>query len=71
MVTIYVETNISLDRSKMPTETRQLSLYFPGQLVEELDSSKGPLSRNKLIVLILQQAIKNGVDLAKLVSGGA
>ena len=52
-------------------ERRQLSLYFPGQLVEDLDSSKGPLSRNKLIVLILQQAIKNGVDLAKLVSGGS
>ena len=51
----------------MTTERRQLSLYFPGQLVEDLDSNKGPLSRNKLIVLILQQAIKNGVDLGKLV----
>jgi hypothetical protein len=50
-------------------EARQLSLYFPGQLVEDLDNSKGPLSRNKLIVLILQQAIKTGIDLAKLVSG--
>jgi hypothetical protein len=50
-------------------ERRQLSLYFPGQLVEELDGCKGLLSRNKLIVLLLQQAIKKGVDLAKLVSG--
>ena len=50
-------------------ERKQLSLYFPGQLVEDLDSSKGPLSRNKLIVLLLQQAVKNGIDLAKLVGG--
>lgn len=49
---------------------RQLSLYFPEDLVAELDKSKGPLSRSRLIVLILQSAVEKGIDLSKLVSGG-
>jgi hypothetical protein len=49
------------------SEKRQLSLYFPEDLVAQLDRSKGPLSRSRLIVLILQSAVDRGIDLAQLV----
>ena len=61
---------MAFGRTAMSAEEqrKQLSLYFPSQLVADLDSSKGPLSRNKLIVLILESACKNGIDLGKLVT---
>jgi hypothetical protein len=56
---------------KPAQEQDKLSLYLSDELREQLDAQKGPLSRNKLIVLILQQAVKNGVDLGSLVTGGS
>lgn len=50
-------------------EAEHLGLYVPRDLVKALDKARGPFSRSRFIVLILQDAVKHGVDAAKLVSG--
>jgi len=56
-------------RTNMKTEaSTALSLYLPRDLVRTLDQSRGPFSRSRLIVLVLEDAVKRGIDLAKLVT---
>lgn len=45
-------------------------LYLPQELITQLDNSKGPFSRAKLIQLVLQATVRNGIDLTKLVTAG-
>ena len=49
-------------------EVEHLGLYVSRDLVKALDKAKGLFSRSRFIVLILQDALKRGVDAAKLVS---
>jgi len=50
-------------------EAEHLGLYVPRDLVKALDKVRGPFSRSRFIVLILQDAVKKGVDAAKVASG--
>ena len=52
---------------KTPEGKAELSLYVPKTLIKELDNKRGPFSRTKLIVLLLEAAVREGVDLGKLV----
>jgi hypothetical protein len=47
----------------------ELALYLPKSIVQSLDQSRGPLSRSRLIRLVLENAISQGIDLGKLVTG--
>ena len=44
-----------------------LVLYLPEELVQQLDQTKGPFSRAKLIELLLAAAIRKGINLSEIV----
>jgi hypothetical protein len=53
----------------LPEKKIPVGFYAPENLLKTIDQKRGPFSRSRFIVLILQNAVKQGVDVAKLVSG--
>jgi hypothetical protein len=53
----------------LPEKKIPVGFYAPENLLKIIDQKRGPLSRSMYIVLVLQDALKRGIDAAKLVSG--
>ena len=62
-IEVYVVSNLVTER-KTP-----YSVYLSESLLAKLDESKGPFSRSRLVTLILENAVRNGIDLPSLVRG--
>ena len=53
----------------MKEQKTAIGIYIPQKILTVIDEQRGRISRSSFLVMIIEDAVKRGIDIEKLVAG--